>query len=391
MPEGKHFSGFLLLFFFLFATGIILIIPFPYWFIPDTGSFLSPFTLSVLENIWQKPGLTLASDTEGMKLAGLTWAGISAVLSAMLFLQKQWRISLMLFIHQYFPSFVSFYLSLQLFRYGWDKVFKHQFPFPEANILFTPLGNLDKDILYWSTMGSSYSFTVFGGIMEVIPAALLIFRKTRILGAWIAFMVMLQVVMINIGFDITVKYLSFFLLSLALYLILPGSLSVIHFFTSGKPIALPEQALTPLQLRFPFAYVWLKTALIVLILSESLYPFVRTRNFNDDKAPRLPYLGAYDVVIFSQNGDTLPTENPKRWKRIFFHRQHYCILQSADDTMLDFPCDFDTISNHLTLFTPESQIIGSLNITRDTKYRFLSLTGTFHQDSVFWDLRRIVR
>ncbi|MBX7243742.1 MAG: hypothetical protein K1X92_18525, partial [Bacteroidia bacterium] len=95
MPEGKHFSGFLLLFFFLFATGIILIIPFPYWFIPDTGSFLSPFTLSVLENIWQKPGLTLASDTEGMTLAGLTWAGISAVLSAMLFLQKQWRISLM--------------------------------------------------------------------------------------------------------------------------------------------------------------------------------------------------------------------------------------------------------------------------------------------------------
>jgi len=41
-----------------------------------------------------------------------------------------------------------------LLNYGTDKLFLEQFYKPDANILFTPLGFLDSDILFWS----KYSF-----------------------------------------------------------------------------------------------------------------------------------------------------------------------------------------------------------------------------------------
>jgi len=47
-----------------------------------------------------------------------------------------------------------FYLSLVMLKYGFDKVFKVQFYLPEPNLLYTPLGLLERDILYWSTIGS---------------------------------------------------------------------------------------------------------------------------------------------------------------------------------------------------------------------------------------------
>src|SRR5215203_4861430 len=50
-------------------------------------------------------------------------------------------------------SVFRYYLIMQLFIYGFDKVFKTQFYLPEPNILFTPLGNISRDLLYWSTIG----------------------------------------------------------------------------------------------------------------------------------------------------------------------------------------------------------------------------------------------
>lgn len=47
---------------------------------------------------------------------------------------------------------ISYYLSFVLFIYGANKIFKCQFYEPEPNILFTPLGYLSKDILYWSAL-----------------------------------------------------------------------------------------------------------------------------------------------------------------------------------------------------------------------------------------------
>ena len=85
-----------------------------------------------------------------------------------------------------FYTYVRYYLALQLFLYGFNKVFKCQFFLPEPNTLYTHIGEAPKDLLFWSAMGSSYFYTVFGGVLEVFAASLLLFRKTYLLGSLMA-------------------------------------------------------------------------------------------------------------------------------------------------------------------------------------------------------------
>ena len=121
-------------------------------------------------------------------------------------------------------------VSFFLFVYGFNKVFKIQFYIPEPNTLYTPLGQLSKDILFWSSMGSSHSYNLFMGLVEILPALFLLFRRTRMLGAVISFTVLLNVLMINFGFDISVKILSSFLLFLSLVILAPYAKKLFSFF-----------------------------------------------------------------------------------------------------------------------------------------------------------------
>ena len=55
---------------------------------------------------------------------------------------------------------------MQVAGYGVQKLLMQQFFTPEANTLYTPLGRLDKDILFWTTMGLSRGYNIFLGVVE---------------------------------------------------------------------------------------------------------------------------------------------------------------------------------------------------------------------------------
>lgn len=388
MLKIKRIASFLYILSCLFIIGTILFIPFPYYLFPNIGKLLSPFTIPFLEAIWGEKNLSLDSDAKGMLLWIPTWLFVSFLITLIVHFWEKGK-TFLIRNKPYFSTFIAYYLALQLFRYGWDKVFKHQFYQPEPNILFTPLGDLDKDILYWTVMGRSYSFSVFGGLMEVIPAILLLFRPTRLLGAIIAFGVMLQVVMINMGFDITVKCLSSFLLLLSSFLIYPHIPQLIAFFLKGKPAQLSFSDSLPFS-KYPTKwYFLLKYSLIALILLETLYPFLLSNNWNDDNVPRQPYHGAYQVENFWLNGDSLSCENTKTWKRVFFHRKSYFIIQNQQDKMQDYACDFDTISGKLSLYDTNQQEIGKFTAKTSKDFHSLTFAGTLRADSIRFGLRKI--
>jgi len=100
------------------------------------------------------------------------------------------------------------FLSYFLIRYGLDKLFGVQFYTPAANTLHTPVGQLGKDILFWTSMGTSTFYNQFMAITEISAGILILFNRTRFLGLIVGFGVLLNIFAINIGFDITVKYLS---------------------------------------------------------------------------------------------------------------------------------------------------------------------------------------
>src|SRR4029077_19764906 len=88
------------------------------------------------------------------------------------------------------------------------------------------------------TIGSSYTYTVVAGIFEILPAVLLLFRRTRIIGAIIATAVMTNVVLINFGFDISVKLFSCFLLLLCVIVASPGLKKLFDLFIANRPVGI---------------------------------------------------------------------------------------------------------------------------------------------------------
>lgn len=230
-----------------------------------------------------------------------------------------------------------YYLSMQLLKYGFDKIFKAQFYLPEPNILYTTLGNIDKDLLFWSTMGTSRAYNIFMGMLEVVPAIFLLFRKARPLGLLIAIPVLINVVAINFCFDISVKIYSVFLLLLSCYLFATYVNSFYQFFILQKKAKLNNSS--SLFKEKGLFQTALKILIIGLIFFEVLFPYFSTQNFNDDFAPR-PFLhGAYEVEeIVTQ--DSVNNEQP-RVKRLYIHRNGYLIFQNEKEEMQDFKLTID--------------------------------------------------
>ncbi|MCE3294440.1 MAG: hypothetical protein K0R65_154 [Crocinitomicaceae bacterium] len=245
----------------------------------------------------------------------------------------------------------SYTLAFFLMKYGFDKVFKHQFYSPEPNILHTPFGKLDKDILYWSVMGKSYSYSLFSGLLEVLAGMLLFFRKTRKLGALLSFGVMLHVLMINFAYGIEVKILSSFLLLLSLLILLWYRRELLAFFIrENAVICRPEPEIS---LNFRLKRL-IRFTLIFYIFFESTFLAFSTANFNDDNYPRPKFHGAYAV-----NGEhmllakELGLKQGTEIKRIFIHRQAYFIVQTAEDRFIDFAFRYLPGKNGIQLRNPQ--------------------------------------
>jgi hypothetical protein len=350
MP-GKHsFVSIVSSIFFLLG---IIFIPFPF--------DLFPFQVQVTDFLFGKLigitaeglfGITLKdtkvySDSVSMYILILLLCFIAVFLSVLIE-----RIRKRGMMAELLASFVykigCYYLALQLLQYGLDKIFKTQFYLPEPNTLYTPLGQVSKDLLFWSSMGTSYSYTIFTGAAEVVAAVLILFKRTRLLGLLAGFAFLLHITAINFSFDISVKAYSCFLLLLSIYLLTPFINRLYHFFfTQGSIPAITTNSNDYLFFKQPFVSVFFKSLFIGLLAVEALYPYVRSGNFNDDLEQR-PYLhGAYEVNSVTVGGDTVAlVSSPVR--RFFIHRNGYMIFQNQQEEMQDYQLTYDT-SHHLLI------------------------------------------
>jgi len=236
---------------------------------------------------------------------------------------------------------LSYYLALQLFNYGIDKVLKGQFYSPEPNILYTPFGSLEKDILFWSTMGTSHLYNLITGILEIIPAIFIFMKRTRPVGLLLASVVLLQVVIINFSFDISVKIYSVFLGVLSLFLLGPQFKQLYSFLIKREASQLKAEPDTFLFLERPAVKVVVKTFVICLFVLEAFYPYP-----NKTAEPFLH--GAYEVISEIPGKDSL-SRNEISIKRFFIHKDGYLIFQTLQDEMLDYRLTVNKATNQFIL------------------------------------------
>ena len=99
--------------------------------------------------------------------------------------------------------------------------------------------------ILWSFMGASRSHTIFGGWLELIPAVLLVFRRTAMLGALLASAVLTNIVMLNFSYDVPVKLFSLELLAYAIAIALPQAFRLLIAAIGYSVAAVPTPVRMP--------------------------------------------------------------------------------------------------------------------------------------------------
>ncbi len=98
------------------------------------------------------------------------------------------------------------YVCITLSTYGIGKIVNGQFyqkgNFPES-VLSTPVSDLSGFDLAWTFFGHSRFYVFFIGISQLVGGFLLIFNKTKLIGAGILIPILLNIIVIDYAFNIS--------------------------------------------------------------------------------------------------------------------------------------------------------------------------------------------
>lgn len=119
----------------------------------------------------------------------------------------------------WFRVYLRYTLGTMMLVYGVMKVFDQQFFPPHGLMLTEAFGKATPMRLAWTYVGCSIPYTVFAGSLECLGGLLLFFRRTATLGAAVSAIVLTNVVMMNICYDIPVKLYSSLYLVMAMVIL----------------------------------------------------------------------------------------------------------------------------------------------------------------------------
>lgn len=305
----------------LWAILSFLFLPFTFVFLPQIGIALS--TLIVPINQWICSGFGvdiqntfLISDSLAiyatafllLVFSGIASAGIGFRFKAKIVQIQRILLAILLVLLAYF-----------LIRYGLDKLFNRQFYTPASNTLHTPTGQLSKDILFWTSMGTSSFYNGFMGIAEVLTGILLLIHRTRFLGLILAFGILANIFAINIGFDITVKYLS--------GLLLLTSVICLSFYDARLKSLISGKFVEKEAPKFN------KTLILILFT-----PFLVDLAMTYWENPKNESGQSYEIVSVSSKSELLPMDEIVR---IHLHPSGYFIFENRKQVFVSYKMSAD--------------------------------------------------
>ena len=134
----------------------------------------------------------------------------------------------------WFQTVLRTFLCVAMILYGLAKVFKGQFADPSLELLIQTVGEMSPMGLAWTFMGHSMFYNIFIGSLEIIGGLLLLNRKTVVLGSVLVIGIMVNVVIMNLTYDIPVKLFSMHLLLMTFLLVITDVKRMVRFFIKNK-------------------------------------------------------------------------------------------------------------------------------------------------------------
>ncbi|RZJ66136.1 MAG: hypothetical protein EOO50_10745 [Flavobacterium sp.] len=222
-------------------------------------------------------------------------------------------------------------LSYFALTYGLIKILLIQMLFPTQSQLASPLGDFLPMRFSWLFIGYSDGYQFFSGMAEVLVGLLLLFRRTTRLGAVLAFGVFLNVMALNLFYDIPVKIFSMHLTAMALFLLIDDNQGLLHFFWHNRTIS------TISKYHFSSQRKWVKRGRIALkvafIYMLSMMIFDTFNMYSDYHKSDEPFAkGVFETHVLIKNNDTIPVlaNDSLVWKDIIFDGAESGSIDSQD-------------------------------------------------------------
>ena len=204
-------------------------------------------------------------------------------------------------------SGLRWYLATEMIGYGLAKLgtLSNQFPEPGLWRLAQPYGESSPMGLLWTFMGSSRAYTAFAGGAELLGGALLVWRRTALVGAFVSAGVMLNIMLMNFCYDVPVKLFSAHLVVAGLLILLPDASRLAGAFLGTGAVA-PRELAPPLESRGArWVHRGLKTVFAILVLVIPLYSFWSSER---STAAVRPALGEWKLAKLEIDGKTIAPE-----------------------------------------------------------------------------------
>ncbi len=213
---------------------------------------------------------------------------------------------------------LRFSLAFAMLGYGFIKIFPLQFQPPQLGTLTEMYGESSPMGLLWTFMGASAPYTMFAGALEATAGMFLLFRRTTLLGALMTMGVTLNIVMLNLCYDVPVKLFSMHLLGMATFLTLPYWPSLWDFFILHRA-AKPHGVWLP-----PSSRRWVRVAgavlqalVIVSVLASNLWGGYTGYRESYGNSSTQPLAGIWRVTEFKVGeNETAPAAMIAPWTRM---------------------------------------------------------------------------
>ena len=281
--------------------------------------------------------------------------------------------------------YMRYYLGLTMLLYGFEKIIKTQFPFPYYSLNET-YGQSTPMRLLWTFMGYSKTFNVFIGLNQVIAGALVLFRRSTMLGAMLCSFILSNVVLMNFCFDVPVKLFSSNLLLIAVFILVPDANRLADFFLRNKPV--PAAATEPKFSDARMQTIWfvVKFTVIVAVTYLNIVHTITKNAIQGDAAfKRTPLFGVYNVEKFVKNNDTSQqvSADPSQWKSLNIIFPKEATIGMMNDSIKLYSFFTDTINKKIKLYIHKNSADQSTLTYYLVDSTHLVLNGTLNGDSVY--------
>jgi uncharacterized membrane protein YphA (DoxX/SURF4 family) len=252
-------------------------------------------------------------------------------------------------IFSFLLVYARYYLGLFLLVYGFGKIFPSQFPPSDPSRMEDTFGSASPMGLLWTFMGASKSFTFFSGLMEITAGYLLLFRRTKTLGALISIAVMTNVVMLNFSYDVPVKLFSVHLVLIS-FLVIWRDIGKLALFFTGKQTSALDYPIYVYNKNYKrLISRWAKGIVIIgfsiLFISDD---YEATTN-SAGKPTSAQRDGCYKPSLIILNNDTLVSDQKQALSKLLINGE-YMGLVNGSENLTYYKSSFDTVAKviHLT-------------------------------------------